>query len=226
MTPNNSIRRTRIKFCGMTRVADAQLAVALGVDAIGMVLARKSSRFVDIEQARKIRASLPPFVTAVVLFMDDEPGWIAEAVSTIQPDLLQFHGGESALECVRFGCPYLKAMAMGGGPNAGAVVGKVVAAHPQATGFLLDGHAAGGQGGSGQTFDWSCIPANLSHPLLLAGGLTCDNVAAAIRAAHPYAVDVSSGIESAPGIKDADKMRRFVDAVMHASGESSVGGKG
>ena len=221
MTPNNSIRRTRIKFCGMTRVADAQLAVALGVDAIGMVLTRKSSRFVDIEQARKIRASLPPFVTAVALFMDDEPGWIAEAANAIGPDLLQFHGSESALECARFGCPYLKAVAMGGGQNAG----KVIAAHPQATGFLLDGHAAGGQGGSGQNFDWSRIPANLSHPLLLAGGLTCDNVAAAIRAAHPYAVDVSSGIESAPGIKDADKMRRFVDAVMRAMGESGVGDK-
>lgn len=217
--------RTRIKFCGMTRIADVQLAVALGVDAIGLVLTRKSRRFVEIERAQHIRKSLPPFVTTVALFMDDEPGWIAEAVSAIGPDLLQFHGGELALECMRFGCPYLKAIAMADGPNIGMVAGKVIAAHPQAAGFLLDGHAAGEQGGGGKSFDWSRIPAGLRRPLLLAGGLTCDNVAAAIHTVHPYAVDVSSGIESAPGIKDADKMRRFVDAVMRVSGEISVGGK-
>jgi phosphoribosylanthranilate isomerase len=210
------IARTRIKFCGINRIEDAQTAVALGVDAIGLVLTRKSSRFAGIERAREIRCSLPPFVAAVALFMDDDPAWIAEAIATIKPDLLQFHGNETAVECVRYGCPYLKAVAMGSGPN----VGTVAAAHPQAVGFLLDGHAAGEQGGSGKAFDWLRIPAGLKRPLLLAGGLTCDNVGTAIRAARPYAVDVSSGIESAPGIKDADKMRRFVDEVGRACSKS------
>ena len=211
---------TRIKFCGITRVEDAQAAVAFGVDAIGLVLTQKSSRFAGIERAREIRRCLPPFVAAVVLFMDDDPVWIAQAIAEIAPDLLQFHGSETAVECVGYGCRYLKAVAMGSGPDVGAVVGRVIAAHPQAAGFLLDGHAAGEQGGSGKAFDWSRIPADLQRPLLLAGGLTCDNVGIAIRAARPYAVDVSSGIESAPGIKDADKMRRFVDEVGRACSKS------
>jgi phosphoribosylanthranilate isomerase len=221
MTSAIPFRRTRIKFCGMTRAADAQAAVALGVDAIGLVLTRKSPRFVDIELARDIRRSLPPLVTAVALFMDDEPAWIATAIATVAPDLLQFHGNESAADCVAHGLPYLKAVAMGGGADLRGII----ATHAHAGGFLLDGHAAGERGGGGKPFDWAQIPANLSRPLLLAGGLTCDNVAAAIRVARPYAVDVSSGIESAPGIKDAGKMRRFVEEVMRASGEFSVGGK-
>jgi len=206
------VKRVRIKFCGMTRVEDAQDAVALGVDAIGVVLTRKSRRFAGLARAAEIRRSLPPFVMAVALFMDDEPGWIAEAVGAMQPDLLQFHGRESALECARFGCPYLKAVAMGEGAGAHAQI----AAHPQAAGFLLDSHAAGEQGGSGRIFDWNRVPRDLRHPLILAGGLTCDNVGSAIRAVRPYAVDVSSGIESVPGVKDAHKMRQFVEEVERA----------
>ena len=164
-------------------------------------------------QARKL---LPPFVTAVALFMDDEPGWIAEAVGAVQPDLLQFHGGESAIECSRFGCPYLKAVAMAADINVHALI----AAHPLAVGFLLDGNAAGEQGGGGKVFDWTRIPADLRRPLILAGGLSCDNVHSAIRTVRPYAVDVSSGIESAAGIKDAQKMRHFVEEVERARSES------
>jgi len=208
--------RTRIKFCGITRMQDAHAAAALGVDAIGLVLTRKSPRFVEIAQAREIRRSLPPFVSAVALFMDDEPAWIAQAIDAIAPEMLQFHGMESAADCGRYGRRYLKAVPMGDGAD----VHDVVAAHPAATGFLLDGHAAGEQGGRGKSFDWSRAPLNLQRPVLLAGGLTCDNVGPAIRAVRPYAVDVSSGIESAPGVKDLDKMRRFVEEVQRACSKS------
>ncbi|MEO8803856.1 MAG: phosphoribosylanthranilate isomerase [Rudaea sp.] len=203
------IGRVRIKFCGMTRAADAHAAVALGVDAIGLVLTRQSRRFVGLGLAVEIRGALPPFVAAVALFMNDDQGWIRECIDAIAPDLLQFHGSEGAAQCTCYDRPYLKAVAMGGGENPDAVI----AQHPDAVGFLLDGHAAGESGGSGREFDWALAPRELRQPLILAGGLTCDNVAAAIRTARPYAVDVSSGIESAPGIKDAEKMRRFVEAV-------------
>jgi phosphoribosylanthranilate isomerase len=202
-------QRTRIKFCGMTRVEDVQAAVALGVDAIGVVLTDRSKRFAGIERAREIRMSLPPFVDLVALFMDDMPGFIAEAVAAVQPDLLQFHGAETAEECVRYRVPYLKAVAMGGGVDPQAVA----RAHPAATGFVLDGHAAGEQGGSGKSFDWSAARRAFAKPIVLAGGLRADNVGAAIRTVRPYAVDVSSGIESAPGIKDAARLRAFVEAV-------------
>jgi phosphoribosylanthranilate isomerase len=208
--------RTRIKFCGITRIQDAHAAAALGVDAIGLVLTRKSPRFVEIAQAREIRRSLPPLMAAVALFMDDEPAWIAQAIDAIAPDLLQFHGGESAADCVRYGRRYLKVVPMGDGAD----LHDIVTAHPAATGFLLDGHAPGEQGGRGKPFDWSRVPEDLQRPVLLAGGLTCDNVASAIRAARPYAVDVSSGIESAPGVKDPDKMRRFVEEVERACSKS------
>lgn len=207
--------RVRIKFCGITRIEDAEAAVTLGVDAIGLVLTQKSRRFAGLERAREIRRALPPFVAAVALFMDDAPGWIAEAVAALQPDLLQFHGSETALECTRFGCRYLKAVAMGADADAAAAFG----AHPQASGFLLDSHVPGGQGGSGRVFDWAQVPRDANRPIILAGGLSCDNVGSAVRRVRPYAVDVSSGIESAPGIKDMYRMRRFVEEVQRAGSQ-------
>jgi len=200
--------RTRIKFCGMTRVDDALAAAALGADAIGVVLTQRSRRCVSPLQAREIQRALPPFVTTVALFMDDESGFVAEAVATVQPDLLQFHGSETLEDCVRYDVPYVKAIAMGGGDPAPAL-----REHSAAVGFLFDAHAPGEPGGAGRAFDWSRIPQGLARPLILAGGLTPENVAAAIRAVAPFAVDVASGIESAPGIKDMDRMRRFVTAV-------------
>jgi phosphoribosylanthranilate isomerase len=205
-------QRTRVKFCGMMRVEDALVAAELGVDAIGLVLTRKSQRFAGIERARAIRRALPPFVTAVALFMDDDVSFIAEAIAAVTPDLLQFHGSETAPDCVRYGRPYLKAIAMGGGQDWQPVV----AAHPQAAGFLFDGHAAGQQGGSGQGFDWAVLPRGIGKPVILAGGLTAENVGAAIGVARPYAVDVSSGIEATIGTKDTDRMRRFIAAVRTA----------
>jgi phosphoribosylanthranilate isomerase len=205
--------RTRIKCCGITRVEDALLAASLGADAIGMVFTRRSKRFIEPSDAARIRAAVPPFVTVVALLMDDEADWVREVIATVQPDLLQFHGSEDDAFCSGFGQRYLKAIAMGEGAPALASL----RAFPRATGLLLDGHGLGEQGGSGKTFDWSLMPTDLGQPLTLAGGLTADNVAAAIRIARPWAVDVSSGIESSPGIKDAVKMERFIAAVQGAS---------
>ncbi|HST28324.1 MAG TPA: phosphoribosylanthranilate isomerase [Rudaea sp.] len=210
------MNRIRIKFCGITRVEDALAAVALGVDAIGLVMTSRSRRHVAPALAREIRRALPPFVAAVALFMDDEPGFIADAVATVQPDLLQFHGRETQDECLRYEVPYLKAIAMAGGDAT-----PQLHEHAAAVGFVFDAHAPGAPGGGGRTFDWTLIPRDLPPrdipgPLILAGGLTCDNVGSAIRAVRPYAVDVSSGIESALGIKDAEKMRRFVQEVQRA----------
>jgi phosphoribosylanthranilate isomerase len=206
-------QRTRIKFCGVTRAEDALAAAALGVDAVGFVLTRRSRRFAGIERAREMRRALPPFVTAVALFMDDDISFVSEAVAAVAPDLLQFHGSEAAPDCVRYGRPYMKAVAMRDGLGDWR---RLVGSHAQATGFLFDGHAAGEQGGSGRSFDWSLLPRDAGKPVVLAGGLTPENVGAAIRAVRPWAVDVSSGIEAEPGLKDIDRMRRFIAAVRTA----------
>lgn len=199
--------RTRIKFCGITRAEDARTAVALGVDAVGFVFTRRSQRYVGVAQARAMRDTLPPFTSVVALFMDDEPAWVEDVIAGVRPDLLQFHGSESAGYATSFARPYLKAI-----PMAGADARSIMEAHPQAAGFLLDSHAPGAAGGSGQPFDWSHVPKS-TRPVILAGGLDAGNVAQAIAVVRPYAVDVSSGIEAAPGIKDAARMRAFVASV-------------
>ena len=204
--------RTRIKFCGITRIDDVRRSVELGIDAIGLVFTRASQRFVGISQARSIRAALPPFVCAVGLFMDDEPGWIEEVVASVQPDVLQFHGAESDGFASSFARPYIKAVPMG----SVADVARHASAYPNAAGLLLDSHARGARGGTGATFDWTRIPPGTGRHFVLAGGLNAANVAEAIATVRPYAVDVSSGIESAPGIKDAAKMRAFAAEVRNA----------
>jgi phosphoribosylanthranilate isomerase len=204
--------RTRIKYCGITRADDARLAAELGVDAIGLVFTRDSMRFVGVGQARAIRRALPPFVTTVALFKDDEPAWIEEVIAVVQPDVLQFHGKEEAGFAASFGRPYLKAVPMGSITNVNAFASQ----HPDAIGLLLDSHASGALGGTGEAFDWTRVPRNTGRPIVLAGGLDAANVARAIAAVRPYAVDVSSGIESAPGIKNPSRMRRFVEAVKTA----------
>ena len=201
--------RVRIKFCGITREVDALQACALGVDALGFVFTRRSPRYIEPSLARAIRRSLPPFVTTVALFMDDDPAWVTEAVSIAGADIVQFHGSEAPADCARTARPWIKAVAMASEPDVASYAARYVGA----CAFLLDAHAAGQQGGSGRRFDWSRVPA-LDHPLILAGGLEPDNVAEAIARTRPYAVDVSSGIESAPGVKDAARMRDFVAAVV------------
>lgn len=204
---------TRIKYCGMTRIEDALLAAQLGADAIGVVMTAKSKRQVSLKQAKAIVDAMPPFVTTVALCMDDDAGFVQEIIDSLRPSLLQFHGSESDEWCRQFGHPYLKAIAMGEGASALYQLRD----HPHAAGLLLDGHGLGETGGSGKAFDWSLMPRDLKQPLMLAGGLTAANVAEAIRIARPWAVDVSSGIESAPGIKDAAKMRDFITAVRSIS---------
>ena len=210
------MNRVRVKYCGITRMEDAQLAASLGADAVGFLLTQKSKRFIEPSRARAIRASLPAFVSAVVLFNNDEEAWIREALGIVKPDIVQFHGTEPRALCESFGVRYVKTIGMG---EAGAVE-RTVAEHPNAVAYLLDSNKPGEQGGSGVTFDWSRIPTNLPKPMILAGGLTCDNVGLAIRTVRPYAVDLASGIESAPGIKDAGKMRRFIEEVRRVSGDS------
>lgn len=200
--------RTRIKFCGITRLEDARIAAGLGVDALGFVFTRTSRRFIEPDLARTIIRSLPAFVSVVALFMDDEPAWIRQVVSTVNPTLLQFHGEEPAADCADYAKPFIKAV-----PMASVLdVASYAAGFHGASGFLLDAHRSGQPGGQGVRFDWSRRP-GIEQPLILAGGLDAENVASAIDQMRPYAVDVSSGIESAPGIKDAEKMRAFVSAV-------------
>lgn len=202
---------TRIKCCGMTRVEDALLAARLGADAIGLVFSGRSRRQVTLDEARAIARALPPFVTTVALFMDDEADLVGRVIDGLQPDLLQFHGSEGDGWCAAFGRPFVKAVAMGGDSAEPAWN-----AYPQAAALLLDGHGAGEAGGGGKAFDWSRVPAQHARPIVLAGGLNPDNVAAAIRQVRPWAVDVASGIETSPGIKDADKLVRFIRAVREA----------
>lgn len=213
-----SLFRTRIKFCGFTRPGDVRLACELGADAIGFVFAEASKRRVEAEEARAMRQALAPLVDAVALFMDNPAEQVREVVRQVRPSLLQFHGDENDAFCRSFGVPYLKAVAMGegGGPASASPGLALHARYPAAAGFLLDSHVAGGSGGSGKTFDWSRIPVGMHKPFLLAGGLVPDNVYEAILATRPWGVDVSSGIESAPGRKDGDLMRRFVEEVRRA----------
>lgn len=206
--------RVRIKFCGITRAEDAQFAADLGVDALGFVFTRQSRRFIEPAVAARIMRELPPFVTSVALFMDDEPAWIKQVVSMARPQLLQFHGAESASECAAYGMPYMKAVPMATVTD----VASYAVGFPGATGFLLDAHASGEPGGQGARFDWSERPP-CDRPMILAGGLDADNVGEAIRRMRPFAVDVSSGIESAPGIKDCKRMQDFVTAARNTPNE-------
>jgi len=200
---------TRIKCCGMTRIEDALLAVELGADAIGVVLTSRSRRQVSVDQAAAIVAAMPPFVSTVALFMDDDVDLVREVLDRVRPSLLQFHGDESDEWCAQFAHPFLKAVAMGGRVVESIPFGD----YPHAAGLLLDGHGVGEAGGSGKAFDWSLMPDECRQPLILAGGLNQHNVAEAIRVARPWAVDVASGIESAPGIKDPQLLAAFMRAV-------------
>ena len=207
--------RTRVKICGITRVEDALLACGLGTDAIGVVLTPSSPRCVSTGRARAIRDALPAFVDAVILVHDLPAEQVRQAVRDVEPDLVQFHGSEDAAFCESFGVRYIKALGMDGDLDVYAVA----AAHPRAAGFVLDGHPPGQQGGRGKTFDWSRVPRDLARPIILAGGLNPGNVGAAIRAVQPWAVDLASGVEASPGIKDAAKMQAFFAAVRAAQDE-------
>ena len=209
--------RTRIKICGITRLQDALLATDCGADSIGLVFHPPSSRFIDLTAALEISRALPPFVTVTALFLDEQESWVAEVVQALRPDCLQFHGNESPGFCEIWGIPYIKSIPMGSveDPCAYAEL------HENAQGFLFDSNAAGRQGGSGDTFDWSKIPPAFKHRLILAGGINPSNVADAISEVKPWAVDVSSGVEASRGVKNGDLIEQFFHEVKRGDAKRS-----
>lgn len=204
-------QRTRIKICGLTREADVDAAVAAGADAIGFVLYPKSPRCVSAARAGELARRLPPFVTPVALLVNAEPAEIAAAVQALPQALLQFHGDETPAACESPGRPYLRAARMASGFDLVDFARQFSSAQA----ILLDAHVEG-YGGGGKVFDWSLIPVNVSRPVVLSGGLHAGNVIEGILQVRPWAVDVSSGVEAAKGIKDAAAIRRFCEAVREA----------
>jgi len=202
----------RSKICGITRVEDALAAAHAGADAIGLVFYSKSPRAVSVQQAREIIAALPPFVTTVGLFVNASRCEINEILDAVALDALQFHGDETPAQCEGFHRPWFKALRVGGDEDVAGQVARYV----NASGILLDTFVAGVPGGTGERFDWSLIPPGLTKPLILAGGLTAENVQQAIAEVRPYAVDVSGGVEASKGIKDAAKVQAFVECVRSA----------
>ena len=211
----NQLHRTRIKICGLTREADVDAAVAAGADAIGFVLYANSQRAVTVARAAALARLLPPFVMPVCLFVNAEPALIEQATQAIPTTLLQFHGDETAAECAALhqatGRPYLRAARMA----PGFALLDFMADFSSAAGILLDTHVDG-YGGGGKVFDWSLVPRHAPRPVVLSGGLNAANVIAGIMHVRPWAVDVSSGIELARGLKDAALLRQFCDAVHEA----------
>jgi phosphoribosylanthranilate isomerase len=202
----------RIKICGITRVEDALLTADLGAHAIGLVFHPGSPRCVTPAQAARIARALPAFITVVGLFVNATPANIREVTAAVPLDVLQFHGSESPEDCRILGRRYIKAVRMA--PEVDLV--KCAADFHDASGLLLDAHVAGAWGGTGQRFDWARVPSGIARPIILSGGLNPDNVAEGIRLLRPAAVDVSSGVESAPGIKDPDKLKAFIREAQHA----------
>lgn len=198
--------RTRVKICGITRPEDGREAAELGADAIGLVFVARSPRNVELASARGICAALPPLTSTVGLFMNAEPDFVRAVLDQVPLNWLQFHGDETAEYCRSFGRPYIKALPMGSPDRVD------YAAWPDASALLLDAHAAGGMGGSGQRLDWTALRPP-DRPWILAGGLGPANVAEAVRSLRPTAVDVSSGVESAPGIKSGNLMNQFLRGV-------------
>ena len=213
--------RTRIKICGLTRAADVDAAVEAGVDAIGLVFYAPSPRHVTVESARQLARRLPPFVTPVGLFVNATPDEVARVTQAIPNLVLQFHGDESPADCQHGERAYVRAARMAPGFD----LLDFAAQYSDAQALLLDTHVAA-YGGSGKVFDWSLVPANLPCPVVLSGGLHAGNVIDGILQLRPWAVDVSSGVEAAKGIKDALAMRRFCEAVRTADALREAGPSG
>jgi phosphoribosylanthranilate isomerase len=206
---------TRIKICGITSQVDARSAISCGADAIGLVFYAKSPRAVNMEQAAEIAAIVPPFVSLVALFVDEPAASIERILSRIPVDLIQFHGDETPEFCQQFDRPWIKALRI----RPGLDIANACRQYNLARGVLLDSWQEGVPGGTGKVFDWQLAPGDLSLPVVLAGGLHEGNVGNAIAALQPAAVDVSGGVERSPGIKDIDKIRRFIAAVRAADNQ-------
>ena len=205
------MHRTRIKICGFTREADVEAAVNAGADAIGLNLYAPSSRSVTVQRAAELARLMPPFVTPVLLFVNASADLVAKAVAAIPHAVLQFHGDETPMQCESAQRAYIRAARM----ETGFDLLNFATQYSNAQALLVDAHVDS-YGGGGKVFDWSLIPKNVPLPVVLSGGLHAGNVAAGVEQVRPWAVDVSSGVESAKGIKDALAMRQFCDAVRAA----------
>jgi len=203
--------RTRVKICGITRTQDARAAADAGADAIGLVFYPPSPRYLSVERAVEIRDALPPFLQTVALLVNADAAQVAQVIGRVHPAMLQFHGDETPEFCAQFGLPFVKACRVRPGVDALAYLQP----YSRAAAWLLDSFVPE-YGGVGESFDWSLVPQQRSRPLILSGGLERGNVARAIRAVRPWGVDVSSGVESAKGIKDAAKMSAFIAEVRNA----------
>jgi phosphoribosylanthranilate isomerase len=201
--------RTRVKICGITRVEDAAAAAAAGADAIGLVFYRPSPRFVSLERAREIAAAVPPFTATVAVFVNPSREEVEAVIAACGATLLQFHGDEPPGFCAAFSRPYIKAARI----RPGLDLLKYLSPHTAARAWMLDAFHEDLWGGTGGAFDWGLVPRDAAKPVILSGGLTSANVADAVRRVRPYAVDVSTGVESSKGIKDAAKIAAFIGAV-------------
>lgn len=204
---------TRTKICGITRIEDGLACARHGADAIGLVFYPPSPRHVAAARAREIARALPPFITTVALFVDPVAAEVEKVLREVRPDVLQFHGNEAPEFCASFGVSWLKAVRV----QAGLNLVEYATRYRGAQGLLLDAYVEGQAGGTGQSFDWALIPEALPLPVVLSGGLDAGNVAAAIRQVRPWAVDVSSGVEAAKGIKDEAKIAAFMQGVRNGS---------
>lgn len=201
--------RTRVKFCGMTRAEDIVQAVALGADAIGLIFYTNSSRYIDVGQAQLLFKNIPAFVDTVAVFVNPTISHVQHVIAKLPVQYLQFHGDESPEFCEQFKIPYIKAVQA----TSTDAIRLLVQQHKQAVAVLLDTPSAITRGGRGVTFDWEIIPRNLEKPIILAGGLNASNVCAAVATCAPFAVDLCTGIEASPGIKDSKKMKEFVNSL-------------
>jgi len=209
-------RRTRIKICGLTRAEDAVAAVEAGADAVGLVFYSPSPRAVNIETAKAVIAAVPPFVSVTALFVNPEPAEVQKVLDSVRIDLLQFHGDEDDDFCSQFKHPYIKAIRV---RQASDVVASCMR-FQGALAILLDSYKPGIPGGTGETFDWSLVPEELPKPIILAGGLSADNLETGMQIVHPFAVDVSGGVEVSKGIKDHGKITEFVHEVYRVDQQS------
>ena len=200
---------TRVKICGFTNANNAREAALIGVDAVGMVFYEKSPRNIDIDNALEITSSLPPFINRVGLFVNANPSFIDEVLCEVPLDTLQFHGDEVAGDCTQYQMPFIKSLRVT--PKTNVV--QLADNFSEASALLLDSHNPNSYGGTGEVFDWMLARVNIDLPIILAGGLNSENVSDAISQVNPYAVDASSGVESAPGVKDIDKILAFIRSV-------------
>jgi phosphoribosylanthranilate isomerase len=206
--------RTRVKICGITSVADGHAAARHGADAIGLIFYPPSPRLVTLDRAREIAIALPPFVARVAVFVNPAVAEVEAVIGACRPDVLQFHGEETAAFCRGFGVPYLRAARV----RPGVDLLESLSPFGDAAGWLLDAYRQELYGGTGEAFDWDLVPRALARPLILSGGLDAGNVGEAIRRVRPWAVDVSSGVEAEKGIKDERRIAAFMEAVRSADG--------